>query len=123
MQVFLKSREAAEPADARHFRGTARVSRTEAASRPHVPIFRVEFEPGARTNWHTHSGVQILLIIEGRGRVQKWGEPVQEVDAGDTVSIAPGEKHWHGAARDARMVHIAVNIDTTTTWMEPVEDD
>ena len=123
MQVFHSSRQPAEPADARHFTGTVRVSRAEVASRPHVPVFRVEFEAGARTNWHSHSGVQILLIIEGRGRAQKWGEPVQEVDAGDTVSIAPGEKHWHGAARDARMVHIAVNIDTTTTWMEPVEGD
>jgi 4-carboxymuconolactone decarboxylase len=123
MQVFRSSREAADPADARHFRGTVRVHRTEAASRPHVSVFRVEFEAGARTNWHTHSGVQILLITEGRGRVQKWGEPVHEVSAGDTVSIAPDEKHWHGAARDTRMVHIAVNVDTTTTWMEPVEDD
>ena len=84
------------------------------------PVPGVEFEAGARTNWHSHSGVQILLIIEGRGRVQQWGEPVQEVGAGDTVSIAPGENHWHGAARDARMVHLAVNIDTTTMWMEPV---
>jgi quercetin dioxygenase-like cupin family protein len=86
-------------------------------------VFRVEFEAGARTNWHAHTGVQILLITEGRGRVQKWGEAVQEVSAGDTVSIAPGEKHWHGAARDARMVHLAVNIDTATEWMEPVEGD
>ena len=71
----------------------------------------------------TENGPHTILIIEGRGRVQKWGEPMQAVSAGDTVSIAPGEKHWHGAARDARMVHIAVNIDTTTTWMEPVEGD
>jgi quercetin dioxygenase-like cupin family protein len=123
MQVFHSSREAAEPADARHFSGTVRVHRTEAASSPHVPVFRVEFEPAARTNWHAHTGVQILLIVEGRGRVQKWGEPVQDVVAGDTVTIAPGDKHWHGAARDARMVHLAVNIDTTTEWMEAVEGD
>lgn len=123
MQVFYSSREAAEPADARYFSGTVRVQRTEASAAPHVPVFRVEFAPGARTHWHTHTGLQILLIVEGRGRVQMWGEPVREVHAGDTVSIAPGEKHWHGAARDARMVHLAVNIDATTTWMEPVEGD
>ena len=99
------------------------MQRTEASAAPHVPVFRVEFAPGARTHWHTHTGLQILLIVEGRGRVQTWGEPVREVHAGDTVSIAPGEKHWHGAARDARMVHLAVNIDATTTWMEPVEGD
>jgi quercetin dioxygenase-like cupin family protein len=123
MQIFFSSREAAEPADARHFHGTVRVQRTDAVGTPHVPVFRVEFEPGARTNWHAHSGVQILLIIEGRGRVQTWGEAVQEVRAGDTVAVAPGDKHWHGAARDARMVHLAVNIDTTTEWMEAVEGD
>jgi len=123
VQLFRSSDAAPEAADPTHFTGSARVQRVEAASKPHVPVFRVEFDPGARTNWHSHSGVQILLIVEGRGRVQKWGEAVQEVRPGDTVAIAPGEKHWHGATRDSRMVHVAVNIDTTTTWMEPVEED
>src|SRR3972149_11997005 len=102
MQVFYSPREAAEPADARYFSGTVRVQRTEASAAPHVPVFRVEFAPGARTHWHTHTGVQILLIVEGRGRVQTWGEPAREVRAGDTVSIAPGGKNWHGGAAGAR---------------------
>jgi quercetin dioxygenase-like cupin family protein len=123
MQVFYSSQEPSTPADAEHFSGIVQVHRTEAAASPHVPVFRVAFDPGARTNWHAHTGVQILLIVEGRGRVQKWGETVQDVQAGDTVTIAPGDKHWHGAAKDARMVHLAVNIDTTTEWMEAVEGD
>ena len=127
MQIFHQSRQPAEPVDADHFRGTARVSRTEAASQPHVPVFRVEFEPGARTNWHSHSGVQILLIVEGRGRVQKWGEPMEEVSAGDTVSIAPDEKHWHGAAPTRFMTHIAIlEVDddgNPATWGDHVTDE
>ena len=86
-------------------------------------VYHVEFEPGARTNWHSHSGAQWLLIIEGRIRIQTWGEATREVGAGDAVMIAPGEKHWHGAAPGGRGVHLAVNVNATTEWLEPVRED
>ena len=86
-------------------------------------MYLVEFEPGARTNWHRHSGPQLLLVKEGRGLVQKWGEPVREISAGDAVGIEPNEKHWHGAAPGTRMTHFAVNLNLTTDWLEPVSDD
>lgn len=86
----------------------------------------VTFEPGARTNWHTHPLGQTLYVTSGVGRVQKLGEPVQEIRAGDTVWIAPGEKHWHGAAPDTGMVHIAIHeaLDGKhIDWLEPVSDE
>ena len=95
--------------------------------RPGAGIFRVLFEPGARTNWHTHPEGQILYVITGTGRIQKEGEGVLEIQAGDTVYIAPDEKHWHGAASDTFMVHMAINpaleTDGTTDWLEPVTDE
>ena len=112
-----------EPADPAHFTGAARVKRvaTEPGD-PTVKVYRVAFEPGARTGWHVHTGPQLLYIVEGRCRVQRWGEPAQEAGPGDTVYIAPDEKHWHGAAPDAATVHIAVNVDARTTWMERVTE-
>jgi quercetin dioxygenase-like cupin family protein len=86
---------------------------------------RVSFEPGARTNWHTHPLGQTLHVVAGVGRVQKDGETVQEIRPGDTVWIAPGEKHWHGAAPETGMVHIAIHeaLDGKhVEWMEPVSD-
>lgn len=86
---------------------------------------RVSFEPGARTNWHTHPLGQTLHVVAGVGRVQKEGEAVQEIRPGDTVWIAPGEKHWHGAAPETGMVHIAMHeaLDGKhVEWMEPVSD-
>ncbi len=87
---------------------------------------RVSFEPGARTNWHTHPLGQTLNVISGVGRVQTWGEPIRSIHPGDTVWIPPGEKHWHGAAPDHMMVHLAfqealdgVHIE----WLEPVSDE
>ena len=85
----------------------------------------VTFEPGARTAWHTHPLGQTLFVLSGVGRVQKLGEPVQEIKPGDTVWIAPGEKHWHGAAPDVAMSHIAIQeaVDgVAVTWMEHVSD-
>ena len=114
-----------EPVDPRNFVGTARVQRmpvVEGAGES-VNVFLVEFDPGARTNWHRHSGSQVLLVKEGRGLVQKWGEPVRHIGVGDAVTIEPNEKHWHGAAPGTRMAHFAVNLNLTTEWLEAVSDD
>jgi len=97
------------------------------ASPPGAGVFRVLFEPGARTNWHTHPEGQILYVVTGEGRAQKEGDQVVEIRPGDVVYFAPGEKHWHGATPDAFMVHVAINpateTDGGTSWMEPVTDE
>jgi quercetin dioxygenase-like cupin family protein len=86
---------------------------------------RVGFEPGARTAWHTHPLGQTLHVISGLGRVQKAGEPIQDIRPGDSVWIAPDEKHWHGASPTCGMVHIAMQeaLDgTAVKWLEHVTD-
>ena len=113
------------PADPKNFVGSARVKKlpmVEEAGQS-VIVYLVEFEAGGRTNWHRHSAPQLLLVKEGRGLVQKWGEPVRVIAAGDAVCIEPDEKHWHGAAPETRMAHFAVNLTLTTQWLEPVSDD
>jgi quercetin dioxygenase-like cupin family protein len=114
-----------EPADARNFVGSARVKKLPMVEEggQSVIVYLVEFEAGGRTNWHRHTAPQLLLVKEGRGLVQKWGEPVRAIPAGDVVCIEPNEKHWHGAGPDARMAHFAVNLTLTTEWLEPVSDD
>jgi quercetin dioxygenase-like cupin family protein len=90
-------------------------------------VFRVFFEPGARTNWHTHPEGQILFILTGTCRVGKEGEPPVDVGAGGVVIFAPNERHWHGASPDSYAVHAAVNPAATsgggTDWLEPVTDE
>jgi len=123
MKLFLEG--ALQPVDPANFVGTARVKQLPLIDDGDqaVIVYLVDFEPGARTNWHRHSGPQLLLVKEGRGLVQKWGEPVHEMAAGDGVTIEPNEKHWHGAAPGSRMAHFAVNLNLTTEWLEPVSDD
>lgn len=98
----------------------------EAPEPARVRALRVSFEPGARTNWHTHPLGQTLHVERGIGRVQSWGGPVREIRPGDTVWIAPGEKHWHGAAPDTAMVHLAIQEaqgGNHADWLEPVTDE
>ena len=94
---------------------------------PDAGIFRVSFEPAARTNWHTHPEGQILHVVTGAGRAQREGGEVAEIRTGDVVYFAPGERHWHGAATGSAMVHVAINpamsSDGGTDWMEPVTDE
>ncbi len=125
MNLFRHLDSPLGPADPRSFVGPARTGLLASSDDPgaSVHVYRVEFDKGGRTNWHIHSGPQWLLIVEGRVRIQKWGERALEVEAGDAVVIAAGEKHWHGAAPGSRGTHLAVNVNVTTEWLEEVTDD
>ncbi|WP_313346031.1 cupin domain-containing protein [Stenotrophomonas sp.] len=85
----------------------------------------VTFEPGARSAWHTHPAGQRLVITSGVGRVQEWGKPIQVIRPGDVVWCPPGVKHWHGAAPDTAMTHLAVTgvrEGQNVNWLEKVTD-
>ena len=82
----------------------------------------VRFEPGARSNWHSHASGQLLVVTQGEGRVQNDGGPVRILRPGDVVWTAPGVRHWHGAAPNAAMTHVALSEGGAVTWMEPVAD-
>ncbi len=88
-------------------------------------IANVTFYAGARTNWHKHSGGQILLVTAGQGRYQERGKDMQTLKKGDVVKIPPNVEHWHGAAPDSMFAHISIepNIpNNETTWLDPVTD-
>ena len=92
-----------------------------------VHVLRVSFDPGARTAWHSHPRGQTLHVLTGAGWVQKAGEPIREILPGDTVWIPPGERHWHGAAAECSLVHLAVQQGmpdgNEVTWFELVADE
>ncbi len=85
----------------------------------------VTFEPGARTNWHTHPKGQVLIVTEGVGWYQERNKQKQRIAKGDVVNIPKDVEHWHGASQSSKMVHIAItNIlnGENATWLEPVSD-
>jgi quercetin dioxygenase-like cupin family protein len=87
----------------------------------------VHFTPGARTAWHTHPHGQTIFVTEGVGLCQREGGPIEVIRPGDRVFFEPGENHWHGAASNRLMVHIATqqNDDTGSpvTWGRHVTDE
>jgi 4-carboxymuconolactone decarboxylase len=125
---ITRSGEQASRSGARqNFTGSVRIDPSFDAKDPsRTSGAYVTFEPGARTAWHTHPLGQTLIVTAGTGRVQRWGDPGQEIRAGDVVWIPPGQKHWHGASPTTAMTHMAIqeyvdgkNVD----WMEPVSDE
>lgn len=110
----------------KYFTGTTFLTRlSENDTTWNSSIANVTFEPGARTNWHKHSGGQILLVTAGEGRYQEKGKPVQVLHKGDVVRIPLNVEHWHGAAPDSWFAHISIETnlpDNETTWLEPVTD-
>jgi quercetin dioxygenase-like cupin family protein len=91
-----------------------------------VSASNVHFTPGARTHWHTHPNGQTIFVLEGVGRCQTRGGLVEVLRPGDRVFFEPGEEHWHGAAPDRFMLHLAmVDVDDEgipATWLEAVPE-
>jgi quercetin dioxygenase-like cupin family protein len=83
-----------------------------------VRVSFVRFQPGTATHWHSHSGGQVLHVVEGEGRAQNRGADAVVLRPGDTLTAEAGQDHWHGAAPDATMTHLAVTIGEVT-WKEP----
>lgn len=109
-----------------YFNGTAWVTMLAGDNPTDCTVADVTFEPGTRNSWHSHPAGQILVVTAGRGYYQEKGQPAQLLRAGDTVSIAPGVVHWHGATADSIFTHLAINPNVkqgVADWLEPVTDE
>lgn len=110
------------------FTGTVYLDSIAVPSEPsRVAATSVHFTPRARTAWHMHPCGQTIYVTEGIGRCQRRGGPIEEIRPGDRVYFEPGEDHWHGAAANRFMTHIAIQeLDESgsfVTWGEHVTDE
>jgi quercetin dioxygenase-like cupin family protein len=127
MEVKTIDTVPAQAGSDQYFTGRVQVRPLFSASEPaRMSCGCVTFDRSARSAWHTHPLGQTLVVTSGRGFVQSWGGPIREIRAGDVIWTPPGEKHWHGAAPNSTMTHVAIqealngkNVD----WMEKVTDD
>ena len=90
-------------------------------------VANVTFEPRCRNNWHVHHGaVQVLICVSGKGWYQEWNKPAVPLTPGTVIAIPEGVKHWHGAAADSWMQHLAIHTQeqpgASNEWLEPVSD-
>jgi quercetin dioxygenase-like cupin family protein len=126
MEIKRVGSQASARGPSDYFTGTVRIDPLASPPDPaRVSMALVTFEPGARTAWHTHPLGQTLIVTMGLGLVQHEGGPIEEMHPGDVVWIAPGEKHWHGAAPTIAMSHIAIQEKlngSPVDWMEHVTD-
>lgn len=98
---------------------TGNVNRLDASD---VSAVRFQYAAGARSYWHTHGGDQVLLLEQGRGRMQIKGQAMRALKAGEPVVLPGGVAHWHGADPDQGLVQIAVNVGGAT-FTGPVSDE
>jgi quercetin dioxygenase-like cupin family protein len=127
MTIARAASRPSQAGPAETFTGSVRVTPLFAATAasPEAAAI-VSFEPCARSAWHTHPRGQVLVVTAGAGRIQQWGRPIEDIRAGDVVWTPPGVKHWHGAAPDSAMTHIAIQAQQdgkAVEWMEKVTDE
>lgn len=112
---------------AENFTGDVYVDMIVSGGEAGLTIGSVHFTPGAHTAWHSHAAGQTLHVTEGLGLVVT-AEEVIVLRPGDTVWTPPGQRHWHGAAPDHLMSHLAISaaVDpasgAATWWQEHVSD-
>lgn len=87
-----------------------------------IRLLRYSFEPGARTNWHSHAQGQVMLVESGRMRVQERGGPMRELATRQSLVVEPNVPHWHGAVPDGPMTQVSLSFGATN-WMEAVTAD
>jgi quercetin dioxygenase-like cupin family protein len=126
MQITKNSAETT-PGPSDGFTGSVFIDAVAVPSEPsRLAASSVHFTPGARTAWHTHPDGQTIYVTEGIGRCQRDGGPIEVIRPGDRVFFEPGERHWHGAAPDRLMTHLAMQqVDdqgSAVTWGEHVSD-
>ena len=126
IKILRNGSQSSRQGAAENFSGSVRVDPLFEATAPsRARGSLVTFDSGARTAWHTHPLGQVLIVTAGVGRIQRWGDPVDEIRKGDVVWIPPGQKHWHGATTNSSMAHIAI-VETldglSVEWMEKVND-
>lgn len=126
MQIHRAGSTEAIEGPSEWFTGRVRIDRIFNAPAPaRIGIAIVNFEPGARTNWHTHPLGQVLLVTDGVGWTQCENEPKTEIRTGDLIWCNCGRRHWHGATDTTAMQHVAINefLDgKPVDWFEPVTD-
>ena len=83
---------------------------------------RLRFEAGARTYWHIHSAGQLLLVEDGKGRLQEQGSAPRDLIVGQPVLTKPNVLHWHGAAPEQGATQFSA-YPGTLEWKEPVTDE
>jgi quercetin dioxygenase-like cupin family protein len=82
----------------------------------HMRVNVVRFVPGAHTAWHSHAVGQTLHVTAGKGLIQERDGEIMEIHPGDTIYTPPNVWHWHGAAPDHFMTHLAM-------WESPGEEN
>jgi 4-carboxymuconolactone decarboxylase len=127
MKVVRPESQQSNQAPAEYFTGSVRVTPLVQGEEPScLTCASVGFEAGARSAWHTHPKGQLLIVTEGLGLIQEWGQPVRDIQKGNVIWTPPNVKRWHGAAPGSAMTHTAIqemlngkNVD----WMEKVTDE
>jgi quercetin dioxygenase-like cupin family protein len=124
MEIVPASVVTAAAADPAHFTGPVWQARVVGGRPDGLRGLQFTYGPGGRSNWHVHTGEQALIVVAGRGLIHWEGlDAPRDLAPGDWVLVEPGVPHWHGAAPDDALVHLAVTATGGVQWRRPVTDE
>jgi quercetin dioxygenase-like cupin family protein len=127
-QVAQDSTNRGDKGSPNYFTGTVWIKEVANQATPGYSVYKVVFDKGARTNWHTHPNKQVIVIVDGSGYLKEKNKPVRTLQRGDVVDVAGGVSFWIGAAPDQGIEQIVINPIvkanvSAVDWLEKVTDE
>jgi quercetin dioxygenase-like cupin family protein len=103
------------------FMGDVYIDAVAQAQSAPLTIGSVHFTPCAHTAWHHHT-IGHPLRRRGRGSRAVPQRTGHHHRPGDVIRIAGNEEHWHGAASEHFMTHLAIT-EGDTVWGAHLTDE
>lgn len=82
-------------------------------------ITKATFKANSTLDWHKHSSVQVLVIVDGKAYYQERGKKPVILKEGDIIRCEKNTEHWHSSTRDSDVTYLAFYSDEQpTVWTE-----
>lgn len=82
-------------------------------------ITKATFKANSTLDWHKHSSVQILIIIDGEGYYQERGKDAVVLKKGNIIRCDKNVEHWHSSSKFSDVTYLALySGGKPTIWTE-----
>ena len=87
-------------------------------------ITKATFRANSTLDWHHHSSVQVLIIVDGQGYYQERGKDPIIMKEGDVIRCEKGIEHWHASSKEKDVTYLALyGGSQPTTWTEVLSQE
>ena len=82
-------------------------------------ITKATFRANSTLDWHKHSSIQVLIIVDGQAYYQEGGKDPVVLKTGDVIKCPKDIEHWHTSTKESSVTYLALyGGEKPTQWTE-----